>query len=141
MKIVVIDGQGGGIGKALIQRLLEALPDQRIIALGANALATSAMLRAGAQAGATGASAVICQCRDADIILGPAGIILADAMLGEISPAIAVAVGRSPAVKILIPSDRCKLLIAGLPRLSTDEALKDAVSKVVALVNGGVEQA
>ncbi len=139
MKILVIDGQGGGLGKALIQRLTEALPGQGIIALGTNALATAAMLKAGAQAGATGVNAIICQCRDADIILGPAGILMADAMLGEISPAIALAVGRSPGVKILIPSDRCKMLVAGLPRLSTDEALRDAISKAVSLANGATE--
>lgn len=137
MKILVIDGQGGGLGRALISRLLEALPNQAIIALGTNALATAAMLKAGAQAGATGLNAIICQCRDADIILGPAGILMADAMLGEISPAVAVAVGRSPAVKILVPNERCGLLVAGLPRLSTEEALNDGVGKALSIISGG----
>mgnify|MGYP000973845148 CR=1 FL=1 len=126
MKILVIDGQGGGLGRALIQRLCEAFPGQTIYALGTNALATSAMLKAGAHAGATGVNAIICQCRDAGLILGPTGLLLADAMLGEISPAI----------KILIPSDRCSLRVAGLKSLSLDDAINDAVSKAEALISG-----
>ena len=94
------------------------------------------MLKAGAHAGATGVNAIICQCRDAGLILGPTGLLLADAMLGEISPAIAVAIGRSPAIKILIPSDRCSLRVAGLKSLSLDDAINDAVSKAEALISG-----
>lgn len=136
MKILVIDGQGGGLGRELIKRLREALPDETIYALGTNALATAAMLKAGAQAGATGENAIICQCRDAGLILGPVGLLLADAMLGEISPAIAAAIGRSPALKILIPSDRCSLRVAGLGSISLDAAMSDAIDKAKAYLDG-----
>lgn len=136
MKILVIDAQGGGMGRALIQRLVQALPDQPVTALGTNALATAAMLKAGAHAGATGENAIVCQCRDAGLILGPAGIVLADAMLGEISPAIALAVGRSPAVKILIPSGRCKLVVAGQGSPGLDAAMDDAVERARAVLAG-----
>ena len=91
MKILVIDGQGGGLGRALVTQLLKALPDQTIMAVGTNALATSAMLRAGAHLGATGENAVIHNCRDADLILGAARILVANAMLGEVTPAMAAA--------------------------------------------------
>ncbi|MDR0928770.1 MAG: DUF3842 family protein [Oscillospiraceae bacterium] len=103
MKIVVVDGQGGGIGRLLVEKLKARAPGHEVIAVGTNALATSAMLRAGADAGATGENAVRYNCRDADLILGPAGIILDDAMLGEVSPAMAEAVRQSPALVCLLP--------------------------------------
>ena len=127
MKILVIDGQGGGLGRALVAQLLKALPDQTIMAVGTNALATSAMLRAGAHMGATGENAVIHNCRDADLILGAAGILVANAMLGEVTPAMAAAVGASPAEKVLVPTDRCRLHIAGVRPQPMETAVQEAV--------------
>jgi hypothetical protein len=129
-KILVIDGQGGGLGKALVTNIKKALPEVQVLALGTNALATAAMLKAGAHQGATGEHAITWQCRDADFILGAAGILVTGAMLGEVSPSIATAIGMSPAVKILIPSDRCGLLIAGTKPMSMEEAIQDTVARL-----------
>lgn len=107
MKVLVIDGQGGGIGRLLVEKLRARQPGQAIIAVGTNALATSAMLRAGADAGATGENAVRFNCQDAGLILGPSGIQTPDAMLGEISPQMAEAVMASKARKLLLPMEKC----------------------------------
>ena len=135
MKIIVIDGQGGGVGKALTESLKSRLPDQPILALGTNAMATAGMLKSGADMGATGESAIIYNCRDADIILGPMGIVLAYSMLGELSPAMAQAVGESKAVRILIPIGKCRTKIAGLGDITLASAVEAAVSEVVRLVS------
>lgn len=107
MKIVIVDGQGGGIGRMLIERLKGRVQGHALIAVGTNAMATSAMLRAGADAGATGENAVCFNCQDADIVLGPSGIAIPNAMLGEISPAMAQAVTESAAEKHLLPMEKC----------------------------------
>lgn len=107
MKIVVVDGQGGGVGRMLVERLRARVAGHRIIAVGTNAMATTAMLRAGADAGATGENAVLFNCHDADLLLGPSGIAIPNAMLGEISPAMAQAVQDSAAQKFLVPMDQC----------------------------------
>lgn len=111
--ILVLDGQGGGVGRALIARLVEQLPQARIRAVGTNAAATQAMLKAGAAEGATGENAVVVNAPLADVIAGPAAILLPNALLGEITPAMAQAVGASRGVKVVVPSNRCGLLIAG----------------------------
>ncbi len=133
MKILVIDGQGGGVGKALVEALKKRMPDQPILALGANAMATAGMLKAGADQGATGESAISYNCRDADLILGPIGIVLAYSMLGEISPAIAQAVGESKAARILIPIGKCRTKIAGLGEITLSAAIESAVNEAVSL--------
>lgn len=130
LKILVIDGQGGGVGKALVEQLKQRLPAQPLIALGVNAVATMAMLKAGADQGATGENAIAFNCRDADIILGPIGILMANAMLGELTPAIAEAVGSSRALKVLIPIGKCRIAIAGLVEVGMNAALADAVELV-----------
>lgn len=130
MKILVIDGQGGGMGRAIVAALRQALPDQPLLALGTNVLATQAMLKAGADQGATGEHAIVWQCRDADLILGPTGLVTAGALLGEVSPAIAVAVGASPAQKYLLPSERCSLHVIGLQSQSMDAAVAEVVERV-----------
>lgn len=133
MKILIIDGQGGGIGRAIVEALQKALPGQALLALGTNALATQAMLRAGAQEGATGENAIVWQCRDADFILGPTGLVIANALLGEISPAMALAIGASPAQKLLIPSDRCSLHVIGLKPQSRELAVAELVALLKSL--------
>lgn len=129
MKIVIVDGQGGGIGKGLCEQFKKRFPQVKLIALGTNSLATSAMLRAGADQGATGDNAICVTVRDADLILGPMGLVLANAMLGEISPRIALAIGQSPAKKILIPVARCQVQVAGCEEKSMSLLIQDAISQ------------
>lgn len=129
MKVLVIDGQGGGLGRAIVQAMVKAWPDQPLLALGTNVLATSAMLKAGAQQAATGENAIMHQCRDAGLILGPTGLVVAGALLGEVSPAIATAVGLSPALKLLIPSERCSLQVVGVQQQGLDEAVAELVRR------------
>lgn len=128
-RIAVIDGQGGGVGKALVEKLRPAFGrDAHILALGTNSLATSLMLKAGADAGATGENAIAANVGGVDIVMGAIGILSADSMLGEITPAMAVAIGRSGAQKILIPINRCNLAVAGLKNLQFGEYVAEAVA-------------
>lgn len=124
MNILVIDGQGGGIGKQLISSLKAARPSDTLTAVGTNSAATSAMLKAGADAAATGENAVIVNCRTADVIIGPVGIAIADSLMGEITPAMAKAIGQSRAKRILLPLNRCNTLIAGVSDLSTSHLIQ-----------------
>ncbi len=112
MRILIIDGQGGGLGKLLVSSLKDT-ENVRITAVGTNSIATSAMLKAGAKEAATGENAVIVACRTADVIVGAVGIAIADSLLGEITPAMANAVGGSTAQKILIPMNKCDITICG----------------------------
>ncbi|WP_444643307.1 DUF3842 family protein [Caproiciproducens sp. R1] len=130
MKIIVIDGQGGGIGRSIVERLKAELPGAELIAVGTNALATSAMLRAGADAGATGENAAVYNCAHADIIAGPMGIILANAMLGEISPSIAQAVSGSKAEKVLVPVSACRVYVAGVEEKPMSKYIEIAVASI-----------
>jgi hypothetical protein len=114
MKILVIDGMGGGIGKAVIEHIKAGLSGAEITAVGTNSIAASAMLKAGADYGATGENAVIYNCAKADFIIGVTGIVFANAMHGEISPKMAEAVSSSPAHKILLPLDKCNVTILGV---------------------------
>ena len=115
--VAVLDGQGGGMGRGLVEAIKKAWPDLHVRAVGTNSLATSAMLRAGADDGATGENAVIFNAGQADILLGPIGVLTANGLLGEVSPRMAEAVGTSDAVKILLPSQRCSIrLAAGEPQ-------------------------
>ena len=133
MKIVVIDGQGGKMGSALIERIKAALPEQTCIAVGTNSIATAAMLRAGADAGATGENPVIVNVRDADVVAGPIGILVANALYGEISPAMACAVAECSAVKLLLPVNRCNNIVIGVREQPLSEYLKEAVQRIAAL--------
>ncbi len=133
MKILIVDGQGGGIGKLLIQAIRAALPEAEITAVGTNALATGAMLRAGAARGATGENAVRVQSRRVDAIVGPVGIVVADALLGEVTPAMALAIGQSPAMKILIPVNQCENYIVGVPDLQLPALVSQAVERLQSL--------
>ena len=135
MKLLIIDGQSGRLGAQIIEGLKKAgFPDQHnIVAVGTNALATSGMINAGADQGATGENAVVVQCRSADIIVGPIGITLADAMLGEITPAMATAVGASDAARVLIPSDRCDTYVVGVAPMTRKQQIDAAVAQIMAL--------
>ncbi|MDR2665054.1 MAG: DUF3842 family protein [Oscillospiraceae bacterium] len=115
MKIAVIDGQGGGIGRLIVEALRRALPaGAAIVALGTNAIATRLMLKAGADEGATGENAIIVNAGKADIIAGVIGVISANSMLGELTPNMARAISESPAEKLLIPLNRCNIEIVGI---------------------------
>ena len=116
-RICIIDGQGGGIGSAIIKRLTTAFgSDIDIIALGTNAIATAQMLKARANRGASGENAIVCTVRDADVIIGPVSIIMANSMMGELTPAMAQAVASSPAKKLLLPLSQEKIEIVGLEK-------------------------
>ena len=130
MEILIIDGQGGGVGRQLTESIKKAYPAQTVIAVGTNALAAQAMLKAGADHAATGENAVIVGCRTADIIVGPIGIAIADSLYGEITPAMALAVGQSPAARILLPMNLCKNYIVGVDKLSTSHLLGDCVARI-----------
>ena len=127
MNILVIDAQGGGIGKQVVSAVRKAFPQQHITAVGANSAATSAMLKAGADDAATGENAVSVCCRMADVIIGPIGIVIADALLGEITPKMAVAIGQSHAKRILIPVNHCDNIIAGVSDLSMAGLIESVV--------------
>jgi hypothetical protein len=133
LKVLVIDGQGGGIGKALVAAIKHAGPSLPLIALGTNAVATQAMMRAGAEQGATGENAIRCQCRNADIIAGVIGIVQGNAMLGEISPLIAAAVSESEARKVLVPLDRCGVHVVGVAKRPMEELIAEAAETVAAI--------
>ena len=131
--IVIIDGQGGGIGRQLVARLRERLPEAVITAVGTNCSATDAMLKAGASAGATGENAVLVACRRAEVIAGPVGIVIADALGGEITPAMAVAVAQSPAVRVLLPFNHCSNRIVGVADYNVARLVQNAVDEIVRL--------
>lgn len=130
MNVLVIDGQGGQLGGQTIKLLKENFAGLDITAVGTNATATATMLKAGAKQAATGENSVIVACRKADIVIGPIGIVVADSMLGEVTPKMAVAVGQADAVRILLPVNRCDNVIAGIPELSVTDVLQDVLAKV-----------
>ena len=136
MEILVIDGQGGGLGRQLVAAVKKAVPQAVVTAIGTNSAATSAMLKAGADRAATGENAVVVNCRTADIIVGPIGIVVADALLGEITPAMATAVCQSHATRVLIPVNHCENYIVGVPEQPISDLVAAAVQKVKALCAG-----
>ena len=128
MRIAIVDGQGGGVGKALAAALAERAPaGTEILALGTNSAATSAMLKAGAKFGATGENAIVVNAPRMDAIVGPVGIVVANSMFGELSPAMARAIGESPALKVLIPMERCGIIVAGGSSKTLQERIDEAV--------------
>ena len=137
MKIIVIDGQGGKMGALLIEKMKASviLSTAELIAIGTNSIATAAMLRAGADAGATGENPVIVNSKNTDFIAGPIGILAADSLLGEVTPAMAIAVGQSSAQKILLPVNKCNHHIAGVQNLTMQELVADAVRQIEELAN------
>ena len=128
MNLLVIDAQGGGIGKQVVAAVKKNFPAVRVTAVGTNSAAATAMLKAGADAAATGENAVIVGCRKADVIVGPIGIVIADSLYGEITPAMAAAVGQSAAKRILIPINHCDNYIVGVPDLAIGRLIDGVVA-------------
>ena len=129
-KITIIDGQGGRMGRVLIEQLKKEFPEQELLAIGTNSIATASMLKAGADYGATGENPVIVASRDSDIIIGPIGIVIADSLFGEVTPAMAAAVGRSHAVQLLMPVNRCNHHVVGCEEISMNEIIRRVVEQV-----------
>ncbi len=131
MRIAVIDGQGGGIGKAIVEKLKKAFEDSiEIIALGTNSLATSLMLKSGANEGATGENAIAYNVSKVDIIVGPIGIISANSLLGELTPLMAKAISESEAKKVLIPLNRCNVMVVGVEKKPLPHYIDDVIEIV-----------
>lgn len=127
MNIAVVDGQGGGIGRAIVDKVKRAFPDLNVLALGTNSVATGQMLRAGADDGATGENAIIHNMNHVDVVIGVIGILNANSMMGELSPAMAAAIGGSHTYKILLPINRCHIHVVSVEELSVSEHVDNAV--------------
>lgn len=136
MMILVVDGQGGGLGRLLVRELKGAFPQAEIAAVGTNSTAANAMMKAGADFAATGENAVVVNCRRADVIVGPIGIVIADALLGEITPAMAAAVCQSGAKRVLVPINHCENYVVGVPEQPVSQLVSAAAQKVKALCEG-----
>ena len=136
MNIVIIDGQGGKLGRLLVESAVARFPEAKITAVGTNTIATAAMIKGGARRAATGENAVVVACRSADFIIGPIGIVIADALYGEITPKMAAAVGQSSATRILLPmttATHCENIVAGLrDGLTIQELADDAIANLAA---------
>ncbi len=131
LKVLIVDGQGGMVGKQMVEAVRKMIPDAEITAVGTNTSATASMLKAGADNGATGENSVVVAVRDADIIVGPIGIVIADSLLGEITPKMAVAIsGSSPAKKILLPVNKCNNIIVGVGGKSTSSLIAEAIETI-----------
>ena len=135
-KVLVIDGQGGGLGRQLVAAIAAVCPEAELTAVGTNSLAANAMLKAGAARAATGENAVVVNCRHADVIVGPIGIVIADALLGEITPAMAAAVCQSGAKRVLVPINHCENYVVGVPEQPVSQLVSAAAQTVKALCEG-----
>ncbi len=130
VRIMIMDGQGGGVGRSLVEELHLRNPEDELIAVGTNAAATSNMMKGGTALGATGENAVIYNSRRVDAIVGPIGIVVANAMLGEITPGMAEAVASSNAKILLIPVSRCHVEVMGVESKKLGDYIKEAVDKL-----------
>ena len=135
MKILIVDGQGGNIGRQLVKLIGEAYPDAELYAVGTNSIATANMLKGGSVTAATGENAAAVASRKADIIVGPVGIVIADALMGEVTPSMAAAIGSSSAKRILIPINKCDTFIAGVGNTPLSELLSDAIFQIEKLIS------
>ena len=128
MNVLVIDGHGGGLGAQIVSAIIKKFPHYGLRAVGTNSTATVAMIKAGAKEAATGENATLVGCRTADIIIGPIGIVIADAMLGEITPKMATAIGQSSAKRLLIPSNQCENIIIGTGNITVGKLLDQVIA-------------
>lgn len=135
LKIVVIDGQGGRIGKNIIEEIKNSGMDLAVWAIGTNSIATSVMLKAGADYGATGENPIVVNARDADVIIGPLGIVIADALLGEVTPVMATAVGQSRAEKFLLPVNKCRNHIVGIGDFTLSQMISSVIQDIKGMYN------
>ncbi len=133
-KVLIIDGQGGRLGQLLVEAIIREKIECDLYAVGSNSIATATMLKAGAQKGATGENPVIVNSRDAEIIIGPIGMIAADSLYGEITPAMALAIGQSPAMKLLLPVSHCNNQVIGVANLSMNEMVRITVERLKELI-------
>lgn len=140
MVIAVVDGQGGGIGKAIVERLRGTVPQVRIIGLGTNAVATGQMLKGGADDGATGENAIVHNMKSVDIVVGVIGILSANAMMGELTPAMATAIGGSPAYKVLLPINRCHIHVVSVEDVPLGKHIDHAVEEIKRYLESGTEE-
>lgn len=136
MKIVVIDGQGGRLGKLLVEAVKERLPQAEVLAVGTNGIATATMQKAGADYVATGENPVVRGVMDADVVLGPLGIVVAHSILGEVTPRMAEAVGGCRGKKILIPMNSCGVSVAGTQEMGLAGYVKLAADQAEAFLQG-----
>ena len=137
MKIVVLDGQGGGIGRALVSAIVPILPEgAELLCVGTNAMATAAMIKAGAHRGATGENSVRWAAEHADVLVAPIALVLRDAMMGEVTGEMAACVGASRAKKVFVPTQRCNAYVAGVGAMSMQELIDDAARQAVRLAAG-----
>jgi len=130
MEILVIDGQGGGIGKSIVDAIKRERPDIFVIAVGTNSAATNSMKKAGADAVATGENAIVYNAKHAHFIVGPIGIVFGHSMYGEISPAMAQAVSCSEAQKYLIPVSQCSGHVLGVETKTIQEYIQDFIKMI-----------
>ena len=137
MNILIIDGQGGQLGAQLVKEITAQFPEAELVCVGTNAMASSAMLKAGAKRAATGENPVAVACRKADVIIGPIGIVIADSLMGEVTPQMALAVAQAAAVRILLPMNKCDNLVAGVGNSNTRILIEDALAKLRSIVTGG----
>ena len=133
MKVVIIDGQGGKLGQLVAEQIVRAGIDCDLLAVGTNSAATAAIMRGGAVHGATGENPVIVACRDADVIIGPIAIVAADSLYGEVTPAMALAVGQSRALKLLLPVSHCTNQVVGVRNMTMAEMAKETAERLKAL--------
>ena len=138
LQILVIDGQGGQMGSQIIREIRGHFTNVDILAVGTNATAAAAMLKAGAKQAASGENPVMVACRRADVIIGPIGIVIADALLGEVTAAMAAAVGRADAIRILLPVNKCENIVAGVADLSTSQLIRDVIRQLEKIVEESV---
>lgn len=135
MEILVIDGQGGGLGRSIVSSLKAKVGNACVVAVGTNSLATGAMMKAGADRAATGENPVVVACRTADVIMGPVGIVIPDSMHGEITARMSFAIARSRAERVLIPVNLCSNHVVGVQNTPISAMIEEAVGYVASLGN------
>ena len=135
MRIVIIDGQGGRVGRTIVEKLKARIPDQELVVIGTNSIATANMLKGGAEQGATGENPIVLAAETADLIIGVIGIAIPHSLLGEVTPRMAEAIGKSRAKKLLIPSTRCHNTVVGVTASGLSELTDLAVEAAVGYIS------